>query len=697
MRDFLLEIGVEEIPAHQLQPAVEFLTTSFANLMRDTGLNYASLRFGSTPRRFFIIAEEVLETQPDIEVKKTGPARTVAFDENGRLTQAGLGFLRKNNANEQDIRIETSDRGEFIAVHYIQPGRTTSDILANWIVESVPRLPFTKSMIWNESRLALSRPLRWLCVLWGSETLDVEIAGVRSGNISYGNRYLGLDTSIQVTNPGEYLLALKDNSVLADRNERRAKLVTELTAITENSDLKVLPDERLIDTVTDLVEYPTAVMAEFDPDFLNLPDKIITSTISQNQKYFSVTDSTGRLSNQFVFISNGDPTCSDVIRNGNQKVVAARLADAMWYFSEDTRKPLSQYVPMLKDVVFQSKLGSMADKLARISSITSRLCSELKLSPDQTELVMRTAELCKADLVTSMLGEKEFTKLQGYIGKQYALVSGEPSEVAEGIYEHYMPRGNNDGLPQTLCGAAVAVADKLDSVCGIIGIGLVPTGSADPFALRRAANGVVQIVVENGWGLDFSALLDHALAEAAAQTELSPTSRDDVYNFFRQRVEWLLSQLNLDYDVIDSLKHLSLSDLPDFRRRAFALQDYRSKPEFLHLVIGFKRVSNIIAEIPEFATVNDACFTEEQEKVLFTQLGILKSKLDACLSVQNYPESLALLVGYGVHIDRFFDSVLVNCEDQTLRLNRYALLSEIRQQFLRVADISRIVMESDSQ
>ncbi|MBW6513454.1 MAG: glycine--tRNA ligase subunit beta [Candidatus Syntrophosphaera sp.] len=696
MRDFLLEIGVEEMPATHLGPAMDFIRDSFAKLMQISALECASSQASSTPRRLFLLARSVQEKQADIQVSKTGPAKRIAYDEAGNLLPAALGFLKKNSAKPEDLYIQSSEKGEFIALSYVQPGRESAEILKEWIGELIPRIPFPKTMVWNDPRLAFSRPLRWLCALWGEQVIPVRIAGMDSGNFTFGNRYKGLGKKLAIPSPGSYLAILKENAVLADRTDRHAVLTGELDNLLRGTDLRVVPDARLADTVTDLVEYPSAVLAEFDPEFLKLPEKIITSTISQNQKYFAVQTPEGSLSNKFVFVSNGNREHAALIRKGNEKVVAARLADALWYYQEDTGRPLESYLPRLSEVVFQSKLGTMADKSARIGKIAGFLCQELNLGTEATQLALRTALLCKADLVTTMLGEKEFTKLQGYIGKQYALASGEPEEVAEGIYEHYLPRGTNDGLPQTLAGAIVALADKLDSVCGIVGIGLLPTGSTDPFALRRAANGVVQIIVDRGWGLDFSALLRHALTLVKAQTPLFPSAETDVQNFFRQRVEWLLKQLQIDYDVIDSVMHLSLGDLPDLRHRALALQDYRTREDFQRLVIGFKRVSNIIGGVESFAPISLAKLEIREERELHDSLLKLQQSIGQSLETSDYSAAIDLLVGFGKHIDRFFDAVLVNCEDPGLRDNRYALLNLIKTEFLRVADISRIVLENET-
>lgn len=695
MRDLLLELGVEELPATHLLPAEDYIRSALEKLLQDSGLSYTGLQVSSTPRRLFALVWAVQEKQSDARIKRVGPAKSVAFDAAGNLTPAGAGFLRKNSANPEDLSTETTDKGEFVVLDLLQPGKATADILRDWIPDLIPRIPFPKTMLWNESRLAFSRPLRWICLLWGEEVLKIGISGLSSNNCSYGNRYLGLDTPVQINTPAEYLPRLRQAAVLADRIERRKVLYQSLGEAVGAPGLHIVPDERLIDTVTDLVEYPTAVAAGFDAAFLQLPDKIITSTISQNQKCFSVLDQEGRLVNRFVFVSNGDPNCADLIRCGNEKVVAARLADALWYFREDTRVPLESFLPRLEEVVFQSQLGSMAAKTRRIHYLAGQICAQLGLTGEQAQLVLRTALLCKADLVTTMLGEKEFTKLQGYIGQQYALACGEPEEVAAGIYEHYQPRGSNDSLPQTTSGAVVALADKLDSVCGIIGIGLLPTGSADPYALRRAANGVIQIIVDRGWPVMLGDLLDRALASVAQDAELTLSARDTVQHFFRQRVEYMLRQLDLDYDVADSVMRFSLDSLPQLRKRATALQSFRQREDFLRLVIGYKRVANIIDQAEAFAPLQIELFQARQERDLHDGLQNLRQDLDARLKAEDFTGAISCLVTYGLLIDSFFDAVLVNCEDQALRDNRYALLNLIKHEFLRVADIAQIVFEND--
>ena len=694
-RQFLLELGCEELPEKQLEIAIEHVKTAFSRFLGDNNLACDKYQVSGTPRRVYIIAEGLDEKQPDIEVQKIGPSISIAYNAEGKLSPAGLGFLKKCGASQQDSLVLENEKGKFLAVEFHQVGQNTPELLKTWITQLMPQIPFSKKMIWKDAALAFSRPLRWIVALWDDQPLEMSVYGVSTSPTSYGNRYLGLDETITITKTEHYLDTLREAKVMADANERSASIVKQLASIFTDGKHKVIEDLRLVDTVTHLVEYPHAVVGEFEAKYLVLPEKIIISTISQNQKYFSVMDADKRLANKFVFISNGNPEYSELIKQGNEKVVNARLADALWYYNEDTRHPLESFVPRLSDVVFQSKLGTMADKTSRVKTLCTLISQELKLTDTEAKQVQRCATLCKADLVTTMLGEKEFTKLQGYIGKHYAIASGEDVEVAEGIYEHYMPRGSADGLPATLCGSVVAVADKMDTVAGIIGIGMMPTGSGDPFALRRAANGIVQIINARAWDLDLFKIADAALNTVAAKHEIQTQAKDNIYSFLDQRVVWLLKQQDISYDVIDSVMHIDKSHINDLEKRARVLNQLKTENDFIKLVIGFKRVANIISATKEFSDFSPQLLSEAAEKEMYTALLSLHEDNDVALSVRDYRKSLLHLIAFGKTIDNFFDAVLVNCDDEAIRKNRHALLREIKREFLRVADLSQIVLESE--
>ena len=691
---FLLELGCEELPEKQIEIACNSISSFFGTFLKSNKLHCSSYKVSGTPRRIYLEVLELDSHQKDEEILKTGPLVNIAYDEEGNLTPAGKGFLKRSQAKEEAIFIQETEKGKFLAVKYIKKGLDTVELLKDWITEMIVQIPFEKKMAWSQLGLTFSRPLRWFLVLWDNLPLELDFGGIPCGNITYGNRFLGLDKAITINKAEDYIPKLREHKVIADIEERRKEIINQLAAIFPEGDFKVIEDRELVETVVNLVEFPTAVIGEFEEKYLSLPDKIIISTISQTQKYFAVQNNEGKLSNKFIFISNGNPSASKIIRKGNEKVVKARLADALWYWNEDTKHPLEYWTKYLDKVIFQAKLGTMSDKTKRIMQLVNAVTDELNITEEQKKKAIRCAKLCKADLVTNMLGEKEFTKLQGYIGKQYALASGEDSEIAEGIFEHYLPRGSGDKLPSTMCGAIVAIADKMDTVAGIIGIGMMPTGSGDPFALRRAANGIVQIISYRKWDLDLFTLANKALTLIEKQTELDKKANQNVHNFLEQRIEGLLKTNGIAYDVIDSVMHIDKSHIHDLENRAKALNALKGKEDFIHLVIGFKRVANIIAETKDFVTFNKEKLVEQEEINLYEALQTLHQDIDAALQNKDYPLALQYLIKFGKVIDAFFDRVLVNCEDDELRNNRHSLLKEVKKEFLRVADLSLIVLET---
>jgi len=691
---FLLELGCEELPEKQIEIACNSISSFFGTFLKSNKLHCSSYKVSGTPRRIYLEALELDSHQKDEEILKTGPLVNIAYDEEGNLTPAGKGFLKRSQVKEEAIFIQETEKGKFLAVKYIKKGLATVELLKDWITEMIVQIPFEKKMAWSQLGLTFSRPLRWFLILWDNLPLELDFGGIPCGNITYGNRFLGLDKAITINKAEDYIPKLREQKVIADIEERRKEIINQLAAIFPEGDFKVIEDRELVETVVNLVEFPTAVIGEFEEKYLSLPDKIIISTISQTQKYFAVQNNEGKLSNKFIFISNGNPSASKIIRKGNEKVVKARLADALWYWNEDTKHPLEYWTKYLDKVIFQAKLGTMSDKTKRIMQLVNAVTDELNITEEQKKKAIRCAKLCKADLVTNMLGEKEFTKLQGYIGKQYALASGEDSEIAEGIFEHYLPRGSGDKLPSTMCGAIVAIADKMDTVAGIIGIGMMPTGSGDPFALRRAANGIVQIISYRKWDLDLFTLANKALTLIEKQTELDKKANQNVHNFLEQRIEGLLKTNGIAYDVIDSVMHIDKSHIHDLENRAKALNALKGKEDFIHLVIGFKRVANIIAETKDFVTFNKEKLVEQEEINLYEALQTLHQDIDAALQNKDYPLALQYLIKFGKVIDAFFDRVLVNCEDDELRNNRHSLLKEVKKEFLRVADLSLIVLET---
>lgn len=693
-KDYLFEIGVEEIPAGFLSEAVHYLNSHFRQGLEKARLEYSTLRIFTTPRRLTVMISHLAEKEPDEEIEKIGPNVDLAYDSSGKLTPAAQGFLRSTHNDPDDIYRISSPKGEKIAIKIIRKGRQVSEILALLSQELLKQYPFPKTMIWSSRDLSFARPIRWLLALWGDDILPLNIAGLRSGRSSFGNRHIALETEIVINHITDYEMELAQSRVIADREVRRSMIINQLKELFADSEEKILADDNLTETITDLVEYPTAVIGSFSSEFLNLPKLIITSTLSQHQKYYAVVNAAGDLINKFVFISNGDPGCSEIIRLGNEKVVKARLEDAEFYYHEDLKQPLESFVEKLRDVTFQAQLGNLYEKTERIKQLASRIADQLDCCQETCELLNRAAYLCKADLVTMMLGEKEFTKLQGYIGWQYATVSGEPDPVPRALYEHYLPRWQGDDLPESLIGSILAISDKMDTVCGIFGVNLIPTGSRDPFALRRAANGIVQILAAKHLDLNLKILIDLSFELLADKLPLPDNNIELVYEFFRQRVNWLLKEMKVDYDIINSVMHIDHEHIPDLVNRARALQELKPDPDFIKLVIGFKRVSNIIETATDLPDIDPALFSETAEINLYNKFKVAAKTIEHHLNTKSYDLVLSDLVSCRLEIDAFFDQVLVNVDEDKIRLNRYALLSGIRELFLKVADISKIVIDN---
>lgn len=690
-KDFLFELSVEEIPAGYIANIEKNIINRFEDELKQAKLQYASLASYTTPRRFAILITNLEIEQKDDLLEKMGPATRIALKEDGSLSKAGEGFLKGAGCTKENSFVMQTPKGEYLACKKEIKGLPATEIITGFLPDLINNLPTPKSMKWGSGKLTFARPIRNIVLMLDSQVIPFSYNNLQANNIVTGNRYISLDISKEITHPQEYLTILESISVIADRAKRVEMIKQQIAALYKNSSNQIIEDDRLLEVIADLVEYPTAVIGFFEEQYLSLPDKIITSTVSQNQKYFSVVKEDGSLSNEFCFISNGNPKFSEIISRGNEKVIKARLEDAEFFFAEDTEHNLDTYVEKLKEVTFQADLGSIHDKTLRSLKIAEYIIKELGL-PNGAD-ILRSVLLAKADLVTLMLGEKEFTKLQGYIGMKYALLSGESEDVALGIYEHYMPRGQNDGLPTGVTGAVAAVVDKLDTVCGIIGVDLIPTGSNDPFALRRAANGIVKILDDRDWQLDIFKLIDVAFAQLATKLKETNHNKDFVYNFFKQRVEWLLGEDNIAYDVIASVIDFEFTNIAEIKQRALSIQKFRGSSAFEGLVLGYKRVSNILTKEKEFSSVDVSLLQDKYELALYEYFTNNEGKITTNLAKHNYAEAMQLLVEAHSIIDDFFDNVMVNVEDQTIKQNRLNLLNYIKTIFIKIADLDKIVIE----
>lgn len=695
VKNFLFEIGTEEIPATYINQACQTLHTIFKAQLKKHKLKYKNIELFNSPRRMAIRITDLQTKQNDINTVRRGPAKRIAFDENDNLTKAGSGFLRGAGANEEDIFFEDTPKGEYIAVKIFKSGEKTETILIKLMQEILEKISYPKSMRWGDNNFAFARPIRWLIAIFGKEIIPFDFLDLQTDRKTYGNRYLGLQTSAEIEDVMSYENVLDKIKVIAHRGNRKQFLFSALKELTNKNNLHLVEDNKLMELNVDITEFPHPILANFSEKYLTLPDEIIVLALAEHQKCFSVKDKEGNLSNQFICISNGNPEFDDLIRKGNEKVVNARLADAQFFYREDTKIDFAEFVYRLADVTFQEKLGSLYEKTERIEKLSEFIADEISLTEDLKKYIHRTAHLCKADLPTTMLGEKEFTKLQGYIGKMYALKSGEDEMVANAIEQHYRPKGKNDLIPDDVVGSVVAIADKIDTICGICGIGMLPTGSTDPFALRRAANGIVQIVAGRNFEIDLFKLVDFAYELINEKLEEKNANKNFVYDYLTQRMEWYLKQQKIDYDIIESVICSDLSSLPQLIRKAKDIQSFKSDDNFKKLVLGFKRVSNILDKQKEFAEIEENLFAEDAERDLFIVIEKNRPEIQLLLEKHDFKSVMRKLVELRGNIDNLFDNVMINSEDKKLRANRYNLLNSVRKMFLKIADISKIVVEGD--
>lgn len=688
-RDLLIEIGTEELPPKALKK----LSMSFHGNIR-SGLDAAELGFDTVisyaaPRRLAILVTSCEEKQADKNVEKRGPALTAAFDEDGCPTQAAIGFAKSCGVEVEDLDKLETDKGTWLAYKSEQKGQTAQELIPSIVQKSLDALPIPKRMRWGSLKVQFVRPVHWVILLFGDEVIDTEILGVKTGRETRGHRFHHPDT-IYIGEPSAYAPLLEsEGHVMAEFDSRREAIRGEILEIAKTVNGTAIIDDDLLDEVTGMVEWPQAILGNFEEHFLDVPSEALISAMKRHQKYFHLIDEDGKLMPHFITISNIESKQPDKVREGNERVIRPRLSDAEFFWKQDQKQKLVEKNNTLKHVVFQSKLGSMYDKVIRIVEITASIAEQTGVDIDQAK---RAALLCKCDLMTNMVGE--FPDLQGVMGRYYAQLDGEDKDVALAIEEHYQPRFSGDVLPSTQAGQCVSLADKIDSLVGIFGINQPPSGDKDPFALRRAALGVLRILIEEDLNIDLNVVIKQAIKTYTYQkAALAITeTTNSVYDFIFARLQVYYSSQGFAHDEIDAVLCLKPAYLNDVNKRLLALSDFRKMPEAESLSAANKRISNILKkaddEIP--AICNNFILEHKDEKMLATVLNDMIPELEPLFDDRDYEAAMKKLAGLRKYIDAFFDGVMVMTEDDTLRVNRLALLNSIRNLFLRVADISKL-------
>lgn len=685
-QDLLLEIGTEEIPAGFLTKAYQDMRQAAEKMLRRLRLEYGAIKVMGTPRRLALIVEGLAAGQPDRVVENMGPARRIAFDESGQPTKAGLGFAKGQGVKAEELEIVSTEKGEYVCARKTEIGAPTTELLVQALPEYIMAIPFRKSMRWHDLEARFARPVHWIAAHFGNQVIDFECAGVKSGNQSRGHRFMA-PAAFTIDNPAAYSELCRQASVIVDQSERKQMIVKQLAEIEEKLGGRLIEDNELLETVTNLVEFPQAIVGSFADDYLQLPEEVLITVMRHHQKYFCLRDQQGRLLPNFITVNNTAARDPEVVVRGNQRVLLARLNDASFFYREDLKVKLDEFTERLKQVVFQAKLGTSFAKVERFQTLAETLAE--KLCPQKTAAVSRCAYLCKADLESSMV--YEFADLQGIMGREYAKAAGEDGEVALGIYEHYLPTGAGSELPGTDCGALVGMADKIDTIAGCFGIGLQPTGSADPYALRRQALGIINICLDRNYRLSLSELINQALSLLAAKIE-KPASETaaEVLEFIKGRFFHKLSAENLPAGVIEAVVSLNFDDIVLADKQIRALDRFRERADFVDLATAFKRIMNITRkESGEFSLRPDN-FSEAAERNLYESWLKVSKRLAEHLANEDFDQAFSTVAELKAPVDDFFDQVMVMVDDQAVRENRLALLKSIAADFLTIADFSKL-------
>jgi glycyl-tRNA synthetase beta chain len=713
MPDFLLEIGTEEIPARMIDSAREELARRVGELLQRERLSDAlAVQSYSTPRRLAVLASGVASSQPDVSEHVTGPSLKVAYKD-GAPTPAAEAFARKVNVPVGSLEKITTPKGEYLAATVLKKGRAAAEVFAESLPKEIAGIYWAKSMYWRgKSAERFVRPVRWLVTLLDGEVVPLEFAGIRAGDTTEGHRILS-SGSLAIARPGEYASTLAQGSVIVSAAEREQRIRKALDTAT-----RTVPgahwrdDKSLLDTVVNLTEFPSVVLGNFDPEFLALADEVLVTVMRDHQKYFALEDADGKLLPHFLAVLNtsGDP--DGLIRHGNERVLRARFNDARFFWETDQKIALRNRVHMLKSVTFQKDLGSYYDKTLRVQRLGSLIAETIRSAGGAARpgIIFKAGLLCKTDLTTELV--KEFTELQGIIGGLYARVQvldpilppATVEAIANAIYDHYKPESMDDSVPRSVEGGVLAIADKADSIAGMFALGLQPTGSKDPFALRRAANGIVKIIAEHKLPLPISKLFTDARAEytgsdAERRFKQDFGFGDAVGNFMRERLEFYLRDVRgFAYDVVNAVLAADSDDVVDAMARAEAVSEVRGSEDFASISVAFKRIKNILRQARETSKViaeqlDSAVLADDAEKELAGRIPEIATSVRELREQKNYAPALARISQLRQPVDAFFDKVMVMVDDERVRANRLALLRDLLSEFSTIADFSEIVTE----
>jgi glycyl-tRNA synthetase beta chain len=687
VNDFLVELGTEELPPKALKNLMASFAESIENNLKAAELSFTAIKPFAAPRRLAVLVENLASETPSKELVVWGPPAAIAFDKEGQPSKAALAFAEKNGIAAADLKTENDGKADKLVARITSEGKKTVDLLEAIVTDALAKLPIAKRMKWGAKREEFVRPVHWLVMLFGSDVIDAKILGLSAGRTTRGHRF-HYNNTIDLAKASDYASVLKETGfVVADFAARAATIQQQVEAEAKKVGGVAVIDPSLLDEVTALVEWPVALTGQFEERFLAVPAEALIASMKEHQKYFHVVDANGKLKNNFITVANIQSKDAQQIIDGNERVIRPRLSDAAFFFETDKKTTLAELRERLKTIVFQAQLGTIFDKTERVAGLAKLIAGKLNADATSAE---RAAQLCKSDLVTNMVGE--FDDMQGIAGYYYAVNDGENAEVAAAMNEQYMPRFAGDQLPQTITGTIIALADRLDTITGIFGIGQQPTGSKDPFALRRASIAVLRLLVEKDLSLDLRDLLTFAKNQhknLAVGDELV----EQVLAYMLERFRAFFEDANIPAEVFQSVTAKQLSQPLDINQRVLAVHEFSKLPQAQALAAANKRVSNILAKqnAAPSTEVNAALLQEDAEKTLAQAVSAKAALVAPLFAAREYTKALAALADLQQPVDAFFDGVMVMCEDAALQQNRLALLQQLRGLFLEVADISYLV------
>lgn len=690
MNRYLLEIGVEELPARFVELALAQLKDKTEKLLNENGIEFGDVEVYATPRRLSVIVDDIALCQKDLDIVTKGPAKKIAFDENQNPTRPLLGFMKSQGIELKDIEIRELKGVEYIYASVHKKGDLTSNIISKNAANLIKGINFPKNMKWGGKNIKFARPIRWVVSLLNDQIVDFEFENIPVGNVTRGHRFLGSD-HIVVDNVDNYENLLEDNYVILNQKQRQETIKYGSMKLAKELGGEIYEDSDLLEELTYIVEYPTPIVGSIKEEYLELPKEVITTPMRDHLRYIPVYDSKGELLPYFITIRNGNEEYKDIVIAGNEKVLGARLEDAKFFYFDDIKKPLEDYVDELKGVMFQDKLGTMYDKSLRVKSLTKKIGEYLEVADETIESLDRAATLAKADLNTKTV--QEFTELQGVMGRIYAQKSGESEIVSQAIFEQYLPRYSHDELPKSTTGSILAIADKLDTIVGLFAIGLIPTGSADPFALRRSAIGIINIINKNNWEVSLSEVIDYVLYVYTDEMQLAfdyNVVKDSILDFLKGRIKNMLQEENIRYDIIEAVLNDD-DNVTSIFKKAKELNEYfeQDRDKFVE---SLNRLHNIVKKYSG-SSFDESILEEKAEKELYAAYSDIESEVNNMIDKKSYVEAMDKVSLLVEPINNYFDNIMVLVDDEVVKNNRLAMLFNIDKTVRRILNIEKIVTD----